>query len=96
MGTQWPGMGRSLMQIERFRQSIERSSIVLEKYGINLCELILSSSLVDRDTTLNIIVMIVAIQTALVDCLNSLGVKPDGIIGHSIGELGMICEKNFP
>lgn len=27
-------------------------------------------------------------QVALVDVLNELGLKPDGIIGHSVGELG--------
>lgn len=27
-------------------------------------------------------------QIALVDVLNELGLKPDGIVGHSVGELG--------
>ena len=28
------------------------------------------------------------LQVALVDVLNALGMSPDGIIGHSVGELG--------
>ena len=29
-----------------------------------------------------------SLQVALVDVLNLLGIKPDGIVGHSVGELG--------
>ena len=92
MGTQWLGMGRDLMKIKVFRESIERSSIILEKYDIDLCKLILSSSLNDLDKLVNTFVINAAIQVALVDCLKNLGVEPDGMIGHSIGELGMFFE----
>lgn len=29
-----------------------------------------------------------SIQVALVDVLKTLGIEPDGIVGHSVGELG--------
>jgi len=29
-----------------------------------------------------------ALQVALVDVLRTLGIEPDGIVGHSVGELG--------
>lgn len=88
MGTQWSGMGRDLMKLKLFRQSIERSAIVLKNYNIDLFQLILSSTSNDLDKPINSFVGIAAIQIALVDCLKAMGVEPDGIIGHSVGELG--------
>jgi fatty acid synthase len=90
MGTQWSGMGRDLMGVKLFRQSIERSSIVLKKYNIDLFKLILSSTPSDLDKPIHSFVTIAAIQIALVDCLKNMGVEPDGIVGHSVGELGKI------
>jgi fatty acid synthase len=88
MGTQWSGMGRDLMGLKLFRQSIERSSIVLKKYDVDLFKLILSSTPSDLEKPINSFVSIAAIQIALVDCLKAMGVEPDGIVGHSVGELG--------
>ncbi len=88
MGTQWSGMGRDLMELKFFRQSIEKSSVVLEKYGIDLFKLILSSTPSDLDKPINSFISIAAIQIALVDCLKAMGIEPDGIVGHSVGELG--------
>ncbi len=88
MGTQWSGMGRDLMELKLFRQSIGKSSAVLEKYNIDLQKLILSSTPSDLDKPINSFVSIAAIQIALVDCLKTMGVEPDGIVGHSVGELG--------
>ncbi len=94
MGTQWLGMGRDLMGLKLFRQSIERSSVVLKKYNIDLFKLILSSTPSDLEQPINSFVSIATIQVALVDCLKSMGVEPDGIVGHSVGELGNInCFK---
>ncbi|CAF3688455.1 unnamed protein product [Adineta steineri] len=88
MGTQWSGMGRDLMELKIFRQSIEKSAVVLEKYNIDLFKLILQSTPADLDQPINSFVSIAAIQIALVDCLKTMGVQPDGIVGHSVGELG--------
>jgi fatty acid synthase len=90
MGTQWSGMGRDLMELKLFRQSIEKSSVVLKKYNIDLFKLILSSTPSDLDKPINSFVTIAAIQVALVDCLKTMGVEPDGIVGHSVGELGKL------
>lgn len=89
MGTQWSGMGRDLMKLKLFRQSIERSALVLSKYDVDLLQLILSSTSNDLDKPMNSFVGIAAIQIALVDCLKAMGVEPDGIVGHSVGELGL-------
>ncbi|UJR12471.1 hypothetical protein I4U23_016646 [Adineta vaga] len=88
MGTQWSGMGRDLMELKLFRQSIERSAGILEKYDIDLFKLILSSTPNDLDKPIYSFVGIIAIQIALVDCLKAMGIEPDGIVGHSVGELG--------
>ncbi|CAF3471296.1 unnamed protein product [Rotaria socialis] len=88
MGTQWSGMGRDLMELKFFRQSIERSAAILKNYDIDLFKLILSSTPRDLDYPINSFVSIAAIQIALVDCLKSMGIQPDGIVGHSVGELG--------
>lgn len=33
-------------------------------------------------------ISIVCLQIALTDLLNAVGIVPDGIIGHSVGEMG--------
>ena len=43
MGTQWPLMGRDLMTLDCFRESIVRSDSVLRPYGINLLDLLMDS-----------------------------------------------------
>jgi fatty acid synthase len=93
MGTQWSDMGRDLMGLKLFRESIERTSIVLKKYDVDLFKLILSSTPGDLEKPINSFVSIAAIQIALVDFLKAMGVEPDGIVGHSVGELGE-REKN--
>ena len=62
MGCQWPQMGHDLMTLDCFRESIMRSDAVLKPYGIDLCDLLMSS---DDDTfndIVNAFVGIVAIQ----------------------------------
>lgn len=88
MGTQWCGMGKDLMCLDLFRESIMRSDAVLKPYDLQLYDLLMNA---DKDTfnhTLNSFVSIAAIQVALVDLLKALGIAPDGIVGHSVGELG--------
>ena len=52
MGCQWPQMGRDLMTLDCFRESIMRSDALLKPYGIDLCDLITDS----KDDTFNDIV----------------------------------------
>ncbi|XP_013396069.1 fatty acid synthase [Lingula anatina] len=87
MGTQWHGMGEALMQIEVFKQSIMRSHGYLQYVGFNLIDLLLNGTEETLKSTVNSFVGIAAIQVALVDTLKLLGIKPDGIVGHSVGEL---------
>lgn len=90
MGTQWSGMGKDLMKLKLFRRSIEQSAEILNKYNVDLIKLVCSSTSNEFDRPVNSFVTIAAIQVALVDCLKAMGVEPDGIVGHSVGELGRI------
>ncbi|XP_065216158.1 fatty acid synthase-like isoform X1 [Planococcus citri] len=87
MGSQWPTMGKSLMEIPIFAESIQRSHGVLQSKGIDLIKIITDDNPQMFDNILNSFVGIAAIQIALVDVLRKLNIEPDGIVGHSVGEL---------
>jgi len=52
MGTQWPRMGRDLMNLDCFRESIMRLDSVLKPFGVDLFHLLMYS----EDDALNDIV----------------------------------------
>ncbi|KAL7989496.1 hypothetical protein Chor_012162 [Crotalus horridus] len=87
MGTQWKGMGLSLMKLDLFRQSILRSDEALKDTGLKVSDLLLSSDENAFNETVNAFVGLAAIQIAQIDVLRAAGLQPDGIIGHSVGEL---------
>ncbi|KAL3216030.1 hypothetical protein MRX96_033213 [Rhipicephalus microplus] len=88
MGCQWNGMARQMMHFEMFARSIRRlHDLLLEEVGIDLIDLVTSDE--PRNPTMaSPFVAIAAIQVALVDMLRAMGLKPDGIVGHSVGEVG--------
>lgn len=89
MGSQWPGMGRDMMAFPVFKNAITRCAEAVKPHGIDLLGLIFSD---DRtlvvDNTIHSFVLIASIQVALIDLLRTVGVAPQGIVGHSVGELG--------
>ena len=85
MGSQWPGMGREMMKVETFRQTVFSLAETLKPYGLDLVRVLNNEG---DSSTLNSFVGIATVQIALVNCLRRLGVSPDGIVGHSVGELG--------
>lgn len=87
MGTQWAGMGRSLMQLPDFRESILRSDIALKDTGLVVSRLLMDADDTTFEDTVHAFVGLAAIQIAQIDLLTKLGLQPDGIIGHSVGEL---------
>ncbi|CAG9858377.1 unnamed protein product [Phyllotreta striolata] len=88
MGSQWNGMLGDLMKIETFAESIGKCCKILEKKGIDLMRILSDQENGIFDNILNCFVGIAAMQIALTDVLTVLGIVPDGIIGHSVGELG--------
>ena len=62
MGSQWSGMGRTMIELEIFRQSIHESSDVLQQFGINLYKIIMFGDENVYDKPLNSFIGITAIQ----------------------------------
>ncbi|KAM9837458.1 fatty acid synthase [Aulostomus maculatus] len=87
MGTQWAGMGRSLMQLPDFRDSILRSDTALKDTGLVVSRLLMNADETTFEDTVHAFVGLAAIQIAQIDLLSKLGLRPNGIIGHSVGEL---------
>ncbi|CAH2232242.1 jg2964 [Pararge aegeria aegeria] len=56
--------------------------------GINLTKIITEPDPKIYDNILNSFIGIAAVQIGLTDILKALGIEPDYIIGHSVGELG--------
>ncbi|CAJ0959176.1 unnamed protein product, partial [Mesorhabditis belari] len=89
MGSQWPGMAQKLMAVPVFNDSLKASSRSLEEFGVDVYKMLQSSDPSQyKNNTLNCMLAISAIQIALTDTMKALGVEPDGIIGHSTGEMG--------
>ncbi|XP_044747246.1 fatty acid synthase-like [Coccinella septempunctata] len=88
MGTQWPAMGRDFMKVGPFRRSIQKTAAVLKPHGIDLEDLIVNGNEETFENVVNAYVAITAIQIALTDMLRLLGIEPEGVIGHSFGEVG--------
>jgi acyl transferase domain-containing protein len=88
-GSQWPGMARSLMATEPvFRAALDRCDLEIEK----LTGRSVLSDLWQADPKVfarceRYQPMIFAVQVALCALLESYGVTPDVVVGHSIGEV---------
>lgn len=62
MGTQWHGMGRDLMTIQPFRESIMRSANVLSQFNLDLYDMLMHGNADTLNSTLNSFISIAAIQ----------------------------------
>lgn len=87
MGSQWASMAKQLMPLDVFSQSVYRCAEALRPEGIDLID-ILTKSDESKFDTLNSFISIAAVQVALTDVLTHIGMAPDHIVGHSVGELG--------
>ncbi|KAI4497551.1 hypothetical protein M0802_007321 [Mischocyttarus mexicanus] len=88
MGSQWTGMSQSLMKIPIFEQAIQKCDAVLKPRGYDIMHIISDNDPTIYDNIINSFLGIAAIQIGLVDILYAVGVKPNYMIGHSVGELG--------
>ncbi|CAG9830404.1 unnamed protein product [Diabrotica balteata] len=88
MGSQWNKMGRDLLNIPIFKSTINRCAKALEPYGVDLLNVITSEDPKVFDNFTNLFSGIGSIEIALTDLLHSLNIYPDGICGHSLGEVG--------
>lgn len=62
MGTQWAGMGRSLMQLPDFRESILRSDTALKDTGLVVSQLLMEADDATFEDTVHAFVGLAAIQ----------------------------------
>lgn len=62
MGTQWAGMGRSLMQLPDFRESIQRSDTALKDIGLVVSQLLMEADDATFEDTVHAFVGLAAIQ----------------------------------
>lgn len=94
MGSQWASMAKEMMAVDVFRQAIHKCAEVLSSEGVDLVDILTKSDESKFDNILNSFISIAAVQVALTDVLNSLGIAPDGLVGHSVGELGCAYADN--
>ena len=93
-GPQWYGMGRKLLKEEPvFRGTIERISRLLQPLaGWSLIDEIQADEVSSRiDQTEVAQPALFALQMALATLWESWGVRPDAVVGHSIGEVAAAC-----
>lgn len=88
MGCQWPALAKDLMNLEVFRNTINRCADALRPHGVDLIQMLTASDEAAMETFLIPCIAISAVQIGLTDVLTHLGIQPDGMIGHSLGELG--------
>jgi len=89
-GAQWAGMGVGAYRENRhFRQCFQSFSALFEYYlGEKLTDVLVASDLPARLADTKIAQpLLFAIQASLSDCLWSMGVRPDAVFGHSVGEI---------
>lgn len=86
LGTSWPHCVTGLMEIPTFEESIKMSGLYLFPFGIDLIDLLFDPNQ-QLTTFTESLLVIVAVQIALVDLLKFLKVTPEGIVGHSLGEI---------
>ena len=93
-GPQWWAMGRQLLEEEPvFRQAVEQCDVVareLIEWSI-LAELLATEEESRVQRTFVLQPCIFAVQFGLVALWRSWGVEPDGVVGHSLGDISAAC-----
>ncbi|CAL4149895.1 unnamed protein product [Meganyctiphanes norvegica] len=85
MGSQWPACGRRLMDIPVFAKAVKRCEAALAPYGFDLMKVLTTE---ENTQTVAAFSAIAVVQVGLIDVLRSVGLEFDGVVGHSVGELG--------
>ena len=87
LGGQWPAMAKALMPIDIFANKIEECAQILKPFNVDLKHILLSDDKNSMSTMTNKFIATTSMQIALVEVLKKLDITPDGIIGHSFGEI---------
>ena len=96
-GSQYPGMGKELYQrYSTFKQAIDACSAVMAAgLGCALPELMWGSRASDLNQTRYAQPAIFSVEYALSKWWESLGVLPDVVLGHSVGEFAAACSAGI-
>lgn len=89
-GGQWQGMGRQLLEHDpAFKTVIENCAQAFQPYvDWDLIEQMTAGEGTSRLDEIDVIQpTLFAIQIGLVACLGALGITPDAVVGHSLGEV---------
>jgi myxalamid-type polyketide synthase MxaE and MxaD len=89
-GSQWVGMGRELLEQEPvFRATLEQCDQAMRRHvDWSLLEELIASEAQSRLDEIDVIQPTVfAIEVALAALWGSWGIEPDGVVGHSMGEV---------
>ncbi|XXT16878.1 SDR family NAD(P)-dependent oxidoreductase [Sorangium sp. So ce429] len=89
-GSQWPGMGWTLLQEEPvFRGVVEACDALLEAHaGWSLLDALRAPEATSRLQETQVAqAALFAVQVALAELFSSWGITADAVIGHSVGEL---------
>jgi fatty acid synthase len=87
LGGQWTAMAKALMPLKVFSNKVEECHQILIEFGVDLKYLLLSEDVTAISTMTAKFCATTAIEIALFEVLKSLDITPDGIIGHSFGEI---------
>ncbi|XP_008048097.1 fatty acid synthase isoform X2 [Carlito syrichta] len=101
MGTQWRGMGLSLMRLESFRTSILRSDEAVKPFGLKVSELLLSTDESTFDDIVHAFVSLTAIQEEAVlaaywrgQCIKEANIPPGAMA--AVGLSWEECKQRCP
>ena len=85
-GAQWERMGRELLSNPVFREAIaDLELLVQEEAGFSVTEAFEQGNFVDASEMVQILTYV--IQIGFSQVLNSRGLEPQAVIGHSVGEI---------
>ena len=78
------------MPIKIFADKIEECHEILKPVGVDLKHLLLSDDKESMSSMTNKFCATTAIEIALMDVIKALDITPDGIMGHSFGEIAAV------
>ncbi|WP_255305791.1 type I polyketide synthase [Streptomyces sp. Wb2n-11] len=92
-GSQWPGMGAELLRTEPvFRRAVQRVAQALDPLlGWSVVDAMAVGDAERLKSTQVAQPLLFAYQLGVVEVLRARGVRPEGVVGHSVGEIAAAC-----